>query len=396
VTRLTDALEAMHGADDRWSSIQAEGIEWTDHQLRYAATTEEMRRRSGGQHSPSRGFSPVFGRYKPTETQRPTRAPMMWRAWIRSPTEYRAELDPGLLPPVTQIARDKTWWSWMQGQEVTSNLGDEKHGTGPLIHALNLLRPTVLLPHAEFQYVRRADVLGRAGFLLEGKRIPNQRRFGAIAYASLIGDRARLVVDEERGVVLRLESWHGDAPLHRITFKRITFDEPIDDALFDPPPGPAVDKFTRHADQRRHYWQLDKVAGDAPHPVFVPVGLEFRVDSFPGLWFHGVTAGIDKGDLEKGARPSVTLTYTISHEGKDGTLWIQESTSPFVYDSGEPWGVIGGIRIRQKGPLSQARLQIDGVNIHLECEIYSPEKLLEVARSLQRLPSEPPPLISVR
>src|SRR4029077_18363701 len=96
MTRLTDALEAMSAADDRWSSIQAEGIEWIDHQLRYAAVTQEMDRRAGGQRSSGRGFRPVFGRFKPNETQPPTRAAMVWHAWMRSSTEYRADLDPVL------------------------------------------------------------------------------------------------------------------------------------------------------------------------------------------------------------------------------------------------------------------------------------------------------------
>lgn len=395
MTRLTDAVEAMSAADDRWSSIQAEGIEWIDHQLRHAAFRQDMDRRAGGLRSSGGAFRPVFGRFKPTETQPPTRTRMVWHAWIRSSTEYRAELDPVLLPPVTQIARDKTWWSWIRGQEVTSNLGDETHGTGPLIQALNLLRPSVLLPHAEFEYVRRARVLGRAGLLLEGRPIPNQQRFGALTFASLIGDRTRIVVDEERGVVLRQESWFNNSRLQRITFKRISFDEPIDEALLDPPER-AVDTAKRHADKRRHYWQLDKVAGDALHPVFAPVGLQFRVDSFRGLTFHGATGDIDEGDPEKGARPSVTLTYSISHGGRDGTLWIQESTSPFVYDSGEPWSLVDGMQIRQNGSLAQVRLVVGGVNIHMECAIYSPEKLVDVARSLERLPTEPPPLVSVR
>jgi hypothetical protein len=130
--------------------------------------------------------------------------------------------------------------------------------------------------------------------------------------------------------------------------------------------------------------------------VFVPTGLEFSVRSFPHLWFQGATADIDDGDLAKGVRPSVHLQYSISHDGRDGTLWMQESASPFVLETGEEWKQIDGVRARHGGTGSQVRVFKEGVFIHIECDVYSVDELADLARSLARLPTEPPELVTVR
>lgn len=314
---------------------------------------------------------------------------------MRSKTDYRAEIDHPEIETVTQIVRGKSWWTKHGDGPVTSNLGDETHGTGPVIEALNLLRPAVLLPHAEFEYVRKATVLGRTGLLLEVRPIPTDR-IGSIALLGIVGDRSQIVVDEERGVVVRLESWYEGAPLQRVTFKQIAFDVPIDEALVEVS-DPVIDAAKRWREHRRHFWQLDQVAAAAPHALYVPSGLEFRTESMPGLWFHGVSADIDHGDPDKGAHPSVQFQYSISHAGRDGTLWIQESTSAFVLDSGDDWREeADGVYARRGGTGSQVRLIKEGVFVHLDCDVYSIEELADLARSLQRLPSEPPTLVTVR
>jgi hypothetical protein len=210
----------------------------------------------------------------------------------------------------------------------------------------------------------------------------------------LLGDRSQIVVDEERGVVLRLESWYDGSPLQRVTFEHIVFDQPIDEALFEA--GQPIENPARELQrQRRHFWDLDQVAAASPHTVFVPTGLEFSRNSFSHFWFQGATADIDDGDLDKGVRPSVQLQYSVSHGGRDGALWIQESPSPFVLDTGEEWTQIDGVRGRRGGTGSQVRLVKEGIFIHLECDVFSIEELADLARSLQRLPAEPPPLVSV-
>jgi hypothetical protein len=276
---------------------------------------------------------------------------------------------------------------------VTSNFGNESHGSGPVIQATTLLRPAMLLPHAEFKYVKKTTVIGRPCLGLVAEPIPIDR-IGDLAMLGLIGDLYRMAIDEERGVVLRLESWHKGARLMRVEFNRIRFDEGFDDALLIAPE-PVVDAGAAFRG-RTHFWQLDQLAAAAPHSVFVPAGLEFETESSPGLWFHGVSADIDEGDPEKGRHASVGLTYSILNAGRPGTLWIQESTTPFVSDEDKEWRVMDGERTRLGGTGSQVRLVRSGVFIHLECDVYSIDELAELARSLQPLPSEPPPLVTVR
>ncbi|HEX2681290.1 MAG TPA: hypothetical protein VHQ03_08355, partial [Candidatus Dormibacteraeota bacterium] len=143
----------MHSADQRWTSIHAEGIEWTDFVLRHKAVRRAMDSRQGSTQSSGRGFKPVFGRYRADAANPPNRVESAWRVWLRSAAEYRAETDFPGVPGITQIVRDKTWWTWHQDGPVRSNQGDETHGTGPVIQALSLLRPAALLPQAEFDFV---------------------------------------------------------------------------------------------------------------------------------------------------------------------------------------------------------------------------------------------------
>ncbi len=393
MSALFDALELMHSADKSWTSIQAEGVEWTDSRLRHTAVRREMDRRPHGPRGSGQSFTPVFGRYRGEQPKPPDRFTSPWRAWLKSPTHYRTEITPPLIPKITQVVRDKTWWTWQGQGPVTSNLDDEKHGSGSPIQALHLLRPAALLAHAEFEYVRKATAVGRKGLLLEVRPVPTPG-IGSMMLVGLIGDRSQIVVDSERGVVLRLQSWHDGAPLQRVTFKRILFDGAIDEDLFRTPE-PVIDARQRFR-QRRHFWQLDQVAALAPHPVFVPTELDFQINAFPGLWFHGATGDIDEGDPEEGAHASVQVHYSIVNAGRTSTLWVQESTSPFVLDEDKDWQDVGGVRVRTRGTISQVRLAKDGVFIHMECDAYSIDELIILARSLQRLPAEPPSLVTVR
>ena len=393
MTRLTDALELMHTADHRWNAIQADGIEWVDYRLQSEAIREQIGRQPGVTRGSGRGFRPVFGAIQSRAAKPRERMTSPWRAWLRQPADSRAEADHPGMPTITQIRRGATWWMWSRDDPVTSNLGNEKHGSGPIIQATTLLRPAMLLPHAEFRYVKRTTVVGRRCLTLVARPIPTER-IGEVAMVGLIGDLCRMAIDEERGVVLRLESWHKGSPVLRVKFNRIRFIEGFDDALLASPE-PVVDA----ADAlrgRKHFWRLDTLAAAAPHPIFVPARLEFEVDSFPGLWFHGASADIDEGDPTKGRYASVGLQYSITNAGKAGTLWIQESTTRFVIDEDKDWQQIDGVRGRSGGTGSQVRLAREGVFIHLECDVYSLKELAGLARSLERLPSEPPPLETVR
>jgi len=392
VTRLTEALELLHSADQRWTSIQAEGTEWVARRVQSEAIRNRMHRLAGATRGSGRGFRPVFGTIQ-ARADPPDPMTSTWRAWLRQPADSRTEMDHPGMPTITHIRRGATWWTWSGDEPATSNLGDEGRGSGPVIQAATLLRPADLLPHAEFKYVRRTAVNGRPGVTLLAEPRPKSR-VGELAIVGLIGDLYRLVVDEERGVVVRLESWHQGAPLQRVKFNRIIFDGGFDDGLLKPPE--RVMDAAAQSPGRTHFWQLDKLAAAAAHPVFVPPSLEFPVDSFPALWFHGPSGDIDEGDPEKGRRASVQIHYSIVHAGRQGTLWMQESIAPFVLDEDKEWHKGDGVRTRHGGTGSQVRLIRDGVFVHLECDVYSIEELARLAQSLDVLPTQPPPLVTVR
>lgn len=138
------------------------------------------------------------------------------RLWIAKPDRIRQEAEDS-----TTVGRGERWWSWSSYGGFTSNEQEPDVRTGNTIesHAAHL-DPAVLLPQIELEEIDlpRVDVRPRGGeHHLPG--LPG----GA--------DRHRLTVDE-RGVVVRIESFVDGEPFLVSELLDPVWDEPIPDDVF--------------------------------------------------------------------------------------------------------------------------------------------------------------------
>jgi hypothetical protein len=390
VTTLADVLELIHSADSRWRSVRAAGSEWIDYAANSRAIRLSMQSVPNLRPEPGVGFARVFGPNRPRLTKEPVRESLRWRIWLSGPDVARTELDHPRFGTATLLVHGDTWWSWHGSEAATSNFGDAGHGQGPLSKGLGLLRPSSLLPHAEFRYRRSTTLLDRKAFVVDAVPLGGRWHAGlALSALGLGGDVCRIVVDATNGVGLRIESWLSGVRLVRVNVEELQLDELLDESLFTPP-----HRVTDTHAGPRVFWRLSKLAAAVSHPVFVPRGVELDMSDGSG-YLSGPHARVDEGDPSVDRYPAVTISYQAAHEGKTGALWISQSSHPFVRDEAKVWQEANGIRYQVGGAGAQVRLSRAGVFIHLESNIHSPESLVRVARSLEPLPAEPPKLVAV-
>jgi hypothetical protein len=141
---------------------------------------------------------------------------------------------------VSAIIIGDTGWSWSQSGKVRTNAGDPHsgHGMGP---GYGLIDLTQILPAADFRPAGHAIFLGRR--VIRVVAIPSAvgdyheegPHWSSATHRLGSGAEYALLVDAERGVLLRSEALLEDNPFRVIEMETVTFDEQLDDETFAPP-----------------------------------------------------------------------------------------------------------------------------------------------------------------
>jgi hypothetical protein len=147
----------------------------------------------------------------------------VWRLWIEQPEHRRAEFGTGQ-ETGTAVWAGNTWWSWTSGQEVTTNAGDTnyQHGKGP---SERLVEPSGLLGSLEIELLGREVILGRPVFSVRGSPTGLCQLF--LHGLGSGADEYILLVDAERGVILRSEARLENRPFTIIAMTEVAFDRPL-------------------------------------------------------------------------------------------------------------------------------------------------------------------------
>jgi len=229
---LSHLRDVMMDSRSLWRTLRAEGTEWRD----FERAREAFLRR----HPPGRGTVTITG-----TIARAAQQTEPWSLWLELPDKIRTAF--GVAGErATAVMRGTEWWSISSYSPPQTNDGNPKHrhGTGPgypLTEPRRLVYALELDPHEETTFAGRPAVRvsatpmrANAADVLEQLSLDD-----AVLELGAGADRYDLLVDSERGVILRSEALLDEAPFLVVEIQEIGFDESFADETFhlEPPPG---------------------------------------------------------------------------------------------------------------------------------------------------------------
>jgi hypothetical protein len=378
VSDLADLLELMHTSARRWQTIRASGWEWR-HPVRTRLASERLIPRDRSRAVTLVGRSE--GQPEPEEVRDE------WRLWLAQPDKVRTEFiveD----ETVTAVIVGDTWWSWSPSRGVTTNQGDphHSHGRGP---GVGLIDPASILPAVDLALAGRATLIGRPVLEVLATPTPldeNDEEASDWAHAAFdLGagaDEYALVLDAERGILLRSEARIGGQPFRVIEMETVAFDEELGEDVFAPP----SDRDIEPAWIPRMVSVTD-LPGVVPFTVFVPERPPFG----PG---H---VEIDPPDHRFGMPEQIHIDFASNFVGEDDRqFWLVESAEPLPRSGAVEWREADGLRFAEDRDIDPPLriVQVERLGTHIELRSYyvEMEELLDLARSLVPLREEPPSL----
>jgi hypothetical protein len=376
VSHLAELLELMHTSTTRWQTIRARGWEWR-HLVRLQDAWRRMIPRDR-----SRGIAISSGSEQPTPED--VREP--WRLWRAQPDRVRTEFTVGD-DTVTAVIVGETWWSWSRSRTVTTNRGDphSSHGRGP---GDALLHPASILPAVELDVAGPIIFIGRPALEVVATPSPiddNDEESSDWRFAThhLGGgaDEYALLVDAQRGVLLRSEARIGGEPFRIIEMAAVAFDEALAEDVFAPPPDRDIQSTTSPRSV-----SLIELPDAVSFTVLVPESPPFGADD----------VDLHPADPRHGMPEQIHIAYASQFFGEDDRyFWLVEAAETIREPAAE-WRDAEGMRFgedRAKNPPLRI-VQLERLGTHVEVRSYSlqMEELLDLARSLVPLRKDPPPL----
>jgi hypothetical protein len=234
---LSHLRDVMMDSRSLWRTLRAQGTEWRDHDLLREAF---MRRYPPGPNT----------LMVQATIERPPKPIQSWSLSIELPDRIRTEFGVSH-EQVTAVIRGTSWWSISSHDAPRTSDGDPKHrhGTGPgypLTEPRRLVFALELEPQEEMTFAGQPAVRVSAT-PAEPSHEDRLEAFAMDEAASDLGigaDRYELIVDTERGVILRSEAQLDGSPYLIIEMRSVGFDEPLLEETFrlEAPPGTTFSK----------------------------------------------------------------------------------------------------------------------------------------------------------
>jgi hypothetical protein len=379
-------LALLHGADDRFRTVQATYRTWRhDERLREAfrADVEEQKRRGASISSVS-AFR-RSGDPEPAETEETVR---VWRDGQR----VREERHGGRRDGYYGVADGPLWWFWDESMGARSNQDNPSVGSGVGHELQVMLNPTPLLSSLRFRVAGHSQVAGRATVTAHATPRPEDPRHGRLVRElHELGTGAhhyQLEVDQERGVLLAVTAIRDEQPFHKITTLVIRFDEPIPAETFQfaPPEGEQIQPTQDHRRSLQHI-TLTEAQQRAPFTVLMP-------DRVPAGWqVHCMFK-------EPNQRPPTPALVSLSYRSDDGHQSISISQIAAADASrqyghiidDENWQEVArdgtSVRVRPaEWPQAQAHIERHGTFAFLVSDNLTGDQLATIAAGLRPAPS---------
>jgi outer membrane lipoprotein-sorting protein len=377
VSELGDLLELMHTSEERWRSLRAEGTEWRHTALHLEAFMRRVGRRR------SRSVAVVGDSSREVDESEQTESG--WRLWMAKPERVRAEFAVGHGDRVTVVVDGRTWWSWSPSAGAQTNGGREnsESGVGP---GIALVRPSLLLPAVDLEIRGRTTRLGRLALEVLARPAStddDDEDSGVLHGIGTGADEYKLLVDAERGVLLRTEARFRGRPFLVLAIDDAAFDErlPPDTFTLVPPTGEGFR--TSPVARPLLLEELPVAVGfTVLVPERAPNDAEVDVMIWPALPRHQMPE-------------HASITYhTFSRDGISTSISLRESAEPMPVSGASQWRDVAGFKVEEDGGTDdttiRVRLERLGTHVELSSRDLSVGDLLDIGRSLVPLPPSAP------
>jgi hypothetical protein len=370
MTELGDLLELLHRAHSSFRTVRFEAREW-----RHTRRTQEAYARL------LQGADVV----RQTVQQSPD-VPEEWevaiRGWLEPPRIREEREEAGRV--TLAVADGQRWWQVMPEWATVSDEGDGWR-TGQVGECLrHVVDPSFLGVGLGLEPTGRVTRAGRDALLVRAapRPHPHGRQHEALLHGA---DSHELAIDAERGTLLGAVSLLDGEPASLLEVATIAFDEPLDPALFryEPKPGEEV---ARPGEVRSgDVVTVEAAARLAGFTVLVPSSLGYG-------WRSHVfyTPG------REGTRVRETVTLALYRDDATHSVTLRQSAGPW-----ESWQTNGTEPTERDGrPLRlsvddwhRVLVEQDGTHVEIDSANVEIDALVELALTLVRAPTEPPPLV---
>jgi hypothetical protein len=386
-TGLGELLLLMTRAHRSFATLRGEVRTWRHNERSRQAWTREQEGRSNGSSQVSFSFvAEADAPSIPAESEEHT------RLWLARPDRLREEWTDGA-DVSTLVKVGATWWS-LGPHGAMTNDGSPEMGHGSRIDR-PLLDPAELLSWRDLELAGRTEHAGREAIRVVSQASPRA------AFLDEAGGHyghwpQELLVDAERGVLLRIVSLLGEQPFAISEFTSIAFDEdiPEDVFVFEAPPGVEVQD-ARERLNRALILPLDEVARLAPFSVFA-------FDEVPPDWT--MTVHLMRPDGFYNWPASVAIHYSDAMSRLNINVSEQAAAGdglPQTAPDGGDWQILplehGEVRLWEpseptRGMPRIALAEIAGTRIQISTGDLALDALAELAGRLAPAPIEPPAL----
>jgi hypothetical protein len=386
VSELGDLLELLHGARRRWQTVRVLVRQWSDLEVSRRASErgmEQARARGAGVQR--------LMVASPASASGEDRAPTSWES------QSRIWLDPGRARLRTERSGDigecysvrvgPRWWSFDPRFGATSNEGSEEVRLGSSDELSIPVDPALVMGLLEFEVLGTGVAAGRPALRVRATPRDLEEPMRAGHWLPWSADEFELLVDVERGVVLRLEARLEEAAFLVTELLEVAFDEEFDDEIFvfRAPPGEPV---RSHAELHAlpEAMSLEEAARRAAFTVLAPRRL-------PAGWLLNVlfTPGRERPPMPPGV---VLHAVDASHQHQvrflEGSDPISDALDwETVEFEGERYLVLAP---RMLDSQTEVKLQRHGTHVRVTGNLER-DKMLEIVHSLAPASPDLPPLL---
>ena len=388
MTELADVFELLHGADESYRTLRATVRSRCDVERSWEAMDRfgEAWERAGGT------VMRMMTLAGPEAAPAPEVDEETVRLWYERPDRLRAEVDG--FPPRTVVsdAESTVVYSPRFGP-IRGPRGESGYGIGSFLGA----EPAALLAAVSFEIRGRTLLAGREAIVVRARPrsvTDVMGRLHGLPGLEAGADRYELLVDAERGLLLRSASVIDGEEFMVCEVLQVAFDERLDPAVFTfaVPPGERV---RTHAQVfgRMDVVSIEEAVERAPFTVLAPTGLgaewteeaQFQDRGAHGdhptrVLLHYVRQGSGEPDPE---RFSVSEQAARGEEIDWGTQWERVERGDLVLfvasTTAHRWRAVF------------VRLEREGTSIAINSQSLDRERLLEIAESFESVPTEPEP-----
>jgi hypothetical protein len=388
VSDLGELLELLQTAETRWRTVHATVRHEMDVEL-WARTMEHRAEGSGSLMV----FAVTSGDREDDEAEPEIGGERVSEMWLERPNRWREEH--GGRHRSTSVSNGTVCRvAYGAGDGFLVEHDADEDGFG--VEAAWVFHPGRLAGAFAADTVEEVDHLGRPALHVVGT--PAWRESEMEHMLGYGGDELELVVDRERGVVLRQETRVGGQMLSVTEILSVEFDEPLDPALFElePDEGQTVRRF----DEGTHpdldpYVTLEQAIERATFEVWTPSRLpEIETEGPWDRWEPPFVSHIPVGEWNS------TETVGLQYQGGSTDLRISESAAEGELSPGKALERIerGGRVLFVTDPGAQGKprflhpaqviLDLGGTRVTVYSQRLGADALVDVALSL--VPGKPP------